>query len=248
MIVEVTKENVMITQGSVINSDELGVNECEFVLPPCFDGLDVTAVFNGIPVPLVACKCWVPSLEMGNAVLGVYAYKEVDGKIELMYSPKPTVFFVSQGSYCNEINESAVPQISQYEQYCKMILDKCKDVLNDLIVSEFDPETEPGENQVYSAIATATMGQYLFDMFNLMVSDAEHTTNKVATINADSTDTQYPSAKAVFDFGNQWYQALKGDLDELSLLIGEDETIIEGGFGDMEDPDGGDKMPPTPSV
>ncbi len=202
MIVEVTKENVIITHGSVINSDEIGVNRCEFILPSCFEGLSVTAIFNGIPVPLVGCECWVPSLEKGNAVLGVYAYKEVDGEVELMYSPKPTMFFVSQGSYRDEINESAVPQISQYEQYCKMILESSQNVLNNMIVEEFDPETEPEENQVYSAIATAEMGQHIYEIFGLMISDAEHTTNKVAEITESSTEYQYPSAKAVVDYVN----------------------------------------------
>ena len=93
MKVKVTEENVVITECSCINEGEVGINECGFLLPECFEGLTVTAAFNNIPVPVVDNKCNVPSLKKGTAILGVYAYKENDEGIELMYSPKPTSFF-----------------------------------------------------------------------------------------------------------------------------------------------------------
>lgn len=221
MIVEVTKENVIITQGSVINTNEIGVNICEFVLPECFDGLKVTAVFNGVPVPLTDARCWVPSLEKGNAVLGVYAYREDEGKVELMYSPRPAAFSVSQGSFCEAVNEEMTPSISEYEQYCRMLIEKSSEIFNDKVVPAFDPDGEPDENQVYSAMATLEMLRYVMQVLDSMLSDVEKVSNKATEITENSTDAEYASAKAVYDFGNQWYQAVKGDLDELSLLIGE---------------------------
>lgn len=121
MLVEVTKDVVAISEYSVVNTGEFCVNECEFILPDCFEGLNVTAVFNNIPVPLVNNRCLIPSLEKGKAVLGVYAYREGETGMEIMFSPRPAVFNVSQGSFSEEINEEAVPEISLYEQYCKMI-------------------------------------------------------------------------------------------------------------------------------
>ncbi len=124
MIIEVTKENVTIKELSVINEGEVCVNKCKFNLPECFDDLKVTAAFNNIPVPLVNGECTIPALKKGTATLGVYAYKENDDGIELMYSPRPTVFLVSEGSFSEEVNEEAVCEVSIYEQYCKMIADR----------------------------------------------------------------------------------------------------------------------------
>ena len=124
MVVEVTKQRVIIKESTVINSDELCVNKCRFILPDCFEGLSVTAVFNGIPVPVADGECYVPALKKGNAVLGVYAYAENGEELKLMYSPSPCTFYVSQGSFCEAVSEEAIPQISQYEQYCKMLEEK----------------------------------------------------------------------------------------------------------------------------
>ncbi len=145
MIVEVTKDNVLIKDGSVINSGEICVNKCNFILPECFEGLQVTAIFNGIPVPLLDGECYIPSLEKGNAVLGVYAYRENGNSPELMYSPKPTGFYVSQGSYCDEISQEAVHNISQYEQYCKMIADRYTELEGS--VKNAEAQREASENE-----------------------------------------------------------------------------------------------------
>ncbi len=121
MKVNVTKEKVIITETTTVLSGEVGINECEFSLPECFATLNVTAVFNNIPVPLVNGKCIIPSLEEGTAILGVYAYNSSDDNIELMYSPQPTLFYVAKGSYPCEENEQVKPDISLYEQYCNML-------------------------------------------------------------------------------------------------------------------------------
>lgn len=133
MVVEVTKDAVAISEYSVVNTGEFCVNECEFILPDYFEGLNVTAVFNNIPVPLVDSRCLVPTLEKGSAVLGVYAYREGKNGIEIMYSPRPTVFTVTQGSVSEEINEEAVPEISIYEQYCKMIAQDTKKIFDSIV-------------------------------------------------------------------------------------------------------------------
>ena len=52
------------------------INRCDFTLPKSFEGLSVTAIFNGIPVPLTDGKCIIPALKNGNCIFGVYAYKK----------------------------------------------------------------------------------------------------------------------------------------------------------------------------
>ena len=46
MKVNVTKDLVIITEYSPVNSGEKGLNICEFQLPEDFSGLTVTAAFN----------------------------------------------------------------------------------------------------------------------------------------------------------------------------------------------------------
>ena len=130
MIVKVSKEEVKITELSQVNQGDYKVNLCRFILPDCFSGLSVTAMFNGIPVPVTGDRCYIPSLENGNCILGVYAYKEENGETQLMYSPKPAVFYVEKGSFTTDINAEALPKIFDYEAYCNMLKDFWEQLVN----------------------------------------------------------------------------------------------------------------------
>ena len=132
MKVSVTKNDVVIVECDRINEGEVCVNTCEFELPECFKGLCITAVFSNIPVPVYDNKCNVPSLKKGTAALGVYAYREKEDGSELIYSPKPTSFYVGDGSYCDEIAVESIPAISEFEQYCKSFSGKVEDSLRKL--------------------------------------------------------------------------------------------------------------------
>ena len=134
MKVDVTKERVAITQCHIVTEGEYCVNECEFQLPQCFDGLTVTAVFNDIPVPLLNNRCFIPSLKKGGAVLGVYAYSKSGEKLELVYSPKPTAFYVEEGSYKDKAKEEEIPEISKYEEYCTMLSQLCENLISQIYV------------------------------------------------------------------------------------------------------------------
>lgn len=131
MRVSVCEKEVAITEMSIICEGDYGVNVCTFDLPASFDGLSVTAVFNGISVPLVNQMCIVPSLKKGNAVLGVFAYKRINGELQLVYSPKPTVFYVSNGSFCDESAKENVPEISRFDEFCGMLADYCTEQIKD---------------------------------------------------------------------------------------------------------------------
>ncbi len=141
MKVSVSEKNVLITENAVINQGEYCVNECEFMLPNSFDGLQVTAVFNGIPVPVSETrKCLIPSLKKGNAVLGVYAYEKNGEEMKLVYSPKPTMFYVGAGSFSDSFTEEAPPEISRYEEYCNMLLEKTDDAVKSFCKMESFPD------------------------------------------------------------------------------------------------------------
>ncbi len=149
MIVSVSKDEVKITELSQVNQGDHKVNLCTFILPECFSGLSVTAVFNGIPVPVTSNRCYIPSLENGNCVLGVYAYKEAEGKIILMYSPKPTVFYVEKGSFTTDVNTEELPKVFDYETYCNMLKDFWEQVINENTLASYDENAK--YNQYYSA-------------------------------------------------------------------------------------------------
>ena len=181
MKVIVTKEAVVIAEYSCINEGEVCVNTCYFDLPECFEGLCVTAAFNNIPVPVIDNQCNIPSLKKGTVTLGVYAYTEDENGVTLMYSPKPTVFYVNPGSYLEEIGVEETPTVTEFEQYCKS----------------------------FSAQALE------------LVEGAEQTSNKVTEITEESTDEQYPTAKAVYDlFGNIEVSGGVEDVDKIKNSIG----------------------------
>lgn len=158
MKVIITKETVVIAEYSCINEGEVCVNTCYFDLPECFEGLCVTAAFNNIPVPVTDNKCNIPSLKKGTVTLGVYAYREDENGVTLMYSPKPTVFYVNQGSYSEEIGVEETPSVTEFEKYCTQFSEMAMGILE----------------------------------------GAEMPSNKVTEITKESTDEQYPSAKATY--------------------------------------------------
>ena len=158
MKVIITKETVVIAEYSCINEGEVCVNTCYFDLPECFEGLCVTAAFNNIPVPVTDNKCNIPSLKKGTVTLGVYAYREDENGVTLMYSPKPTVFYVNQGSYSEEIGVEEMPSVTEFEKYCTQFSEMAMGILE----------------------------------------GAEMPSNKVTEITKESTDEQYPSAKATY--------------------------------------------------
>ena len=151
MKVNVTKDAVVITEYTTINGGEAGVNTCHFQLPKEFSGLTVTAAFNNIPVPVINGECLAPTLKKGTVVLGVYAYKEGDEGVALMYSPKPTAFYVNEGSYIEEPAVEETPTIGEYEKYCTMF--------SEYLARKVDGY-ESLENKVGEITEASTHGQY----------------------------------------------------------------------------------------
>lgn len=226
MKVKVTKESVCITESVAINENELNVNVCDFALPQCFQGLTVTAMFNNIPVPLTGTQCYIPSLESGTAILGVYAYKEdEDGELSLMYSPKPACFYVNKGSYSERINVADVPEISEFERYCASV--SALTFPKSDVVGEIDLEGELNDGKVYSAralnAALAEVGELVGcvdEKITELRDCTEKISNKVSTVDGDSTDLQYPSAAAVHRGLSVQAERLEKAKNELASDIG----------------------------
>lgn len=157
MQVKVTEKDVNITELSQVNHGEYNVNECEFILPETFDELCVMAVFNHIPVPVINSRCLVPTLESGNCVLGVYAYRQSVGETEVMYSPKPTVFYVENGSFTEERREEKIPELFDFEKYCARLYENWNQLIKENVLPGFTENAT--EMQFYSAKAINEIAQ-----------------------------------------------------------------------------------------
>ncbi len=182
MKIRVTEKRVSITEYTPVNYGEYCVNMCEFELPESFEGLTVTAVFDGVQIPVINNMCLIPMLEKGKRSIGVYAYRKENDRLMLTYSPTPAYVYVGEGSYTEESRIQEKPDISEYERYCHLLASFCSEYM-EMRLSEF--------------------------MSGL-----------VTVVNEDSTHSEYPSAKAVYDFVKALWDEIAEGIDEISKLVG----------------------------
>lgn len=154
MKVKVTEKEVIVTEVSQVNEGDLRVNMCQFELPESFNGLNVVAIFNGIPAMLVGSECFVPTLKNGDCILGVYAYKESGGEMKLIYSPRPTMFYVDNGSLAT-LDEEQNGKIPDYDSFCLLLKNYWEQVIELNTIPEYSPQAT--EKQYYSAKALNEM-------------------------------------------------------------------------------------------
>lgn len=69
------------------------------------------------------------------------------------------------------------------------------------------------------ADGAVTAGKLATAVSNVL-NGAEQTTNKATSVSSASTDTQYPSAKCVFDYGQSIQTAIEGDLEMARAALG----------------------------
>lgn len=131
MKITVNKDNVKIEEFDVVHEGEHRVNKCSFSFSEEYtEELVKKAIFtsqnSSVEVAIINNECNIPTeiLKARNIVLlGVYAYKVVDDKLDLRYSPSPDAFKVNSGSYIEGANESEEITPSQFEQYMQAMND-----------------------------------------------------------------------------------------------------------------------------
>ena len=131
MKITVDKDNVKIEEFDVVHEGEHRVNKCSFSFSEEYtEELVKKAIFtsqnSSVEVAIINNECNIPTeiLKARNIVLlGVYAYKVVDDKLDLRYSPSPDAFKVNSGSYIEGANESEEITPSQFEQYMQAMND-----------------------------------------------------------------------------------------------------------------------------
>lgn len=166
MNIKVTKDNVTIINRESVHEGEYKINELSFEFSEEYSSdLVINAVFTNelgkaYQVSIIDGKCQIPAeilAEIGQVLLGVYAYKVNEKELELRYSPFPTSFNVISGSYDPTAEESQEITPTQYEQYMQALqdglnqvqesikeLNQATDNANDL-VDEINKKLENGE-------------------------------------------------------------------------------------------------------
>lgn len=220
MKVTVTKENVVITECSCINEGEYKVNKCEFQLPQCFEGLTVTAAFDNIPVPIFGGECYIPTLKKGTATLGVYAYRETEDGLELMYSPKPTMFYVDSGSYSDSIGKEELPETSVFEKYCKEISQLA--LPKSSLIDRFDPEIEVSSEKIFSADAILEFTGLVTNEFEIDREEMSSLRSQCTQMSAQVNDKIVGVEECLCGMGN----ALKGSRSDVRSLSIEDVSPV----------------------
>lgn len=219
MRVNVTKENVVITESTRINEGEYRVNKCFFQLPECFEGLTVTAAFDNVPVPLFGNECYIPSLKKGTSTLGVYAYRETDDGLQLMYSPKPTRFYVDDGSYNDDIGVEETPEVSQFEKYCKEISDLAIPRSN--IINQFDIEEEMSEHYIFSAKAIGEMAE-------IFATEIQNDRDSIDVLGKEYEDFSRQVDERVLEVENREivHECIKGNKTERKTVVLSDVSPV----------------------
>ena len=131
MKITVNKDNVKIEEFDVVHEGEHRVNKCSFSFSEEYtEDLVKKAIFtsqnSSVEVAIINNECNIPTeiLKARNIVLlGVYAYKVTEDKLDLRYSPSPDAFKVNSGSYIEGTSESEEITPSQFEQYMQALND-----------------------------------------------------------------------------------------------------------------------------
>ena len=166
MQVQVSKDNVSILNTDLTHVGEYNVDKLTFIFSQEYtDDLVKCAIFTNnagksYQTSILNNECFIPAevlQERGNVIFGVYAYKVIEDKLELRYSPHPTYFDVLLGSYNQDVEESQEITPSQFEQYMQALnnglnqvqdsiseLNQATDNANDL-VDEINKKLENGD-------------------------------------------------------------------------------------------------------
>lgn len=121
--IKVTKTNISLTNGYVLNQGEYQVDKCSFAFSDDYEGLVKKAIFvNGdtsIDMVIIDDECDIPYEILQNStefVLKVYGYQVENEELKVRYSPTALKIFLREGSYQGS-NEVITPtQFEQYEQ------------------------------------------------------------------------------------------------------------------------------------
>ena len=115
MTLQVTVNDIILLEDNLINEGEYNVKTINFEFSNEYTGLIKKCRFitdeEIYEEDILDNQCEIPiqvTSESGYIRIGVYAYNEIDGTLELRYSPTPLKYLVRSGSYTED--EVIVPE------------------------------------------------------------------------------------------------------------------------------------------
>lgn len=108
MLIRVNDKKVKIIERDFVNSGELNVHKCNFDFSEEYNDLIKKAIFmdeqkNSYVRTITNNICNIPTeilSQKGLCKIGVYGYELDENENEVLrYSPKPTLFYINEGSY-----------------------------------------------------------------------------------------------------------------------------------------------------
>ena len=135
MKIDVTRTEVVVGNGYIVNKGEYKINPCEFTFSEEYTAeLVKKAVFDDgkteKEMAIINNKCDIPYevLDSDSFVLRVYAYQVVNEELELIYSPTPATVYLREGSYRGVTGLGEVITATQFEQYEQALNDGLDDL------------------------------------------------------------------------------------------------------------------------
>lgn len=133
MNIKVSKDNVIIETDCDNHVGEYNVNECYFQFDTYFNDVSVKrAIFTiqtdaeiSVETDIINNTCQIPYEVLIKpytyVTMGVYGYDLKDDVLTLRYSPEPTKFMVSDGSYKDGASHPEIITPTQYDIYSKAL-------------------------------------------------------------------------------------------------------------------------------
>ena len=184
--IKVTKTNISITNGYVLNQGEYQVDKCKFTFSDEYAGLVKKAIFvdgsTSIDMVILNDECNIPYEILQNSnefTLKVYGYQVQNEELVVRYSPTALKIFLREGSYVGS-NEVITP--SQFEQYEQALHDGLDDLSEAMETMETTVNAKLDEvDEALEDVETATTEA---NNLNLDVSKS----GKVATVTLTKKD------------------------------------------------------------
>lgn len=134
MNINVTRTEVIVGNGYIVNKGEYKINPCIFTFSQEYTNLVKKAVFDDgkttKEMAIINNRCELPYevLDSDSFQLRVYAYRVNEQELELVYSPTPAIIYLREGSYRGVTGSGEIITPTQYEQYEQALNDGLDDL------------------------------------------------------------------------------------------------------------------------
>ena len=241
MRAKISTTKVCVDNSVILNENEYNVHEIEFEFSEEYtNDLTKVALFTGktdtYKMIITDNKCSIPPellVEQGDIVLGVYAYKVENDELNIRYSPSPTSFFISKGSYiADEDTENSEPLTPTEKEQIEQAITNLQNDVSGLDTEKQDTLVS-GEN-IKTLNSETLLGEGNINLNDTYYTEQEIDT-KISTINnaISNVEDEIPSkiSELTDDVG-----LVTTDVDDLENYTKTSDLIpvaLSGDFNDL---------------